>query len=308
MDVTPSGLAFDSEGNLFFAAGSVVSKVSFGFLGASSPKTFATLPTAKAKATRSLGINSDSSDNLYVSVTNPYKPNSGTIFKIDPEGKVTTFAAGLSGPTDCIADSKGNFYISDPQAGNVYQITAEASRLPGPFGIKKPPPPPPPPPPPVAPPAEPVAASKPKIEAEQPPAPVVEPKLNISQMTYEELSEALVSIDRELGEKQALSYPDTIVLKGGKEIKCEIVSEAEESVFARMTSGRAGIMRTRIETVIYATEEEKSEALQAKSDTDKLQAQKNLIQLHMRKLKPRAKRKTRTVEYDDYDGDDDYDD
>ncbi len=295
MEVTPSGITFDSEGNLFFVAGGTVSKVSFGVLGASKPKTFATLPTAKATATRSLGISADDSDNLYVSVTNPYKPASGTIFKIDPKGRVATFAKGLISPTDCIADSKGNIYISDPKAGKVYQIPAEALHLPGPFMIKKPPPPA------VAPLVEPVAADKPK----EPSPPVVEPGLDITQMTYEELSEMLASIDKELDEKQALVYPDTIVLKGGKEMKCEIVSETEDSVLARMSSGGASIMRDRIETVIYATEEEKDKALQAKSEAEELQEQKSRIQFRMRELKPRVKRKTRKVEYE---YDDDYGD
>lgn len=315
MEVTPSGITFDSEGNLFFVAGGTVSKVTFGIFGASKPKTFATLPTANAKATRSLGINADNSDNLYVSVTNPYKPNSGIIFKINPKGEVTTFAKGLISPTDCIADSKGNIYISDPKAGKVYQISAEALHLPGPFRIKKPPPPavaPPvepvatdkpkgPSPPVVAPPIEPVATDKPKESS----PPVVEPELNITQMTYMELSEMLVSIDKKLGEKQALAYPDTIVLKGGKEMKCEIVSDTEDSVSARMSRGRASIMRSRIETVIYATEDEKDKALQAESEAEELQEQKSLIQFRMRELKPRVKRKTRTVEYE---YDDDYDD
>ena len=294
MKVTPSGITFDSEGNLFFVAGSTVSKVSFGFLGASRPKTFATLPTANAKATRSLGISADNSDNLYVSVTNPYALAGGTIFKIDSEGEVTTFAKGLFNPTACIADPEGNIYISDLKAGKVFQIPAGALHLQGPFRIKKPPPPP------AAPPVKPVAAVEPKIKAKKPAPPIVEPEVDIARMTYEELAEKLASIDKELGEKQDLAYPDTIVLKGGREMKCEIISDTEDSVFARMSSGGASIMRNRIEIVIYGTGEEKDKALQAKSEVEELQGQRSMVKLRMRELKPPARRKERPVIYDDY--------
>jgi hypothetical protein len=320
MKVTPSGITFDSEGNLFFVAGGTVLKVKFGILGASRPKAFAILPTAKAKATRYLAISADNSDNLYVSATNPYKLASGTIFKVDPEGEVTTFAKGLSHPTDCIADSEGNIYIADLKAEKVFQVPAEALHLGGPFRIKKPPPPvvTPPVQPVVAdkpetekgegepsPPVKPVAADEPKIETKAPAPPVVEPELDITRMTYKELSEKLASVDKELREKQALAYPDTIVLKGGREMKGEIVSETEDSVFARMSSGGASIMRSRIEIVIYATEEEKGRALQAKSEAEELQEQRSMIKLRMRELKPPVRRQKRPALYDHY-GDTEY--
>jgi sugar lactone lactonase YvrE len=295
MDVSPAGMAFNSEGDLFFVGGGVVLKVHFGIFGPGKPKVFATLPTAKAKATRPLGICADSNDNLYVSVTNPYRLASGTIFKVNPKGEVTTLAKGMSNPTDCITDSEGNIYFSDLKAEKVFQIPAEALHLEGPFRMKKPPPP-------VVPPAaKPIAADAPetRTKKKQPAPPVVESERDVTRMTYPELKDALASINEELREKQALSYPDTIVLRGGREIKCEIVTDTEAAIFANMSTGSASIPRSRIELVVYATGKEKEQALQVKSEIRELELQRGKIRSRMRELKPPTERRTRQKQYED---------
>jgi sugar lactone lactonase YvrE len=302
MVVSPAGMAFNSEGDLFFAADGSVLKVHFGFLGASRPKTFAVLPTGKAQATEYLGISADNRDNLYVSTTNPYKLAGGAIFKVDPEGEVTPLIKGLLHPTDCVADAEGNIYFADLKAEKVYQVPAEALNLQGPLRIKKSPPPV------VTPPKKPVKADKPKVEAKTPAPPVVSPELDIARMEYRELSENLAAIEKKLEEKQALAYPDTIVLKGGRKMKCQIVSEEEDSVYANMSTGSAGIARSRIEIVMHGTDEEKDKALQATSEIEKLQEQAGVIKLRMRELKPPARRRKRPELYDEseYEEDEEY--
>lgn len=83
-------------------------------------------------------------------------------------------------------------------------------------------------------------------------------------------------------------------------MKCEIVSESEDSVYANMSTGSASIARSRIEILIYGTDEEKNAALQAKSEIERLQAQASSINLRMKELKPPVRRRRRPVVYDDY--------
>jgi sugar lactone lactonase YvrE len=64
-----------------------------------------------------------------------------TLFKITPDGDVTNFVTGLSGPTGAAIDSKGNIYTAGYPANLIYQISPDGkdsvilSGLNGPAGV-----------------------------------------------------------------------------------------------------------------------------------------------------------------------------
>jgi sugar lactone lactonase YvrE len=67
--------------------------------------------------------------------------STSTLFKITPNGVVTNFATGLSGPTGAAIDSKGNIYTASYPSNLVYKISPEGtdsvilSGLNGPAGL-----------------------------------------------------------------------------------------------------------------------------------------------------------------------------
>ena len=69
------------------------------------------------------GLAFDNSGNLYVS--NFF--SNGTIFKITPDGTVSTFASGLNTPRGLAFDNSGNLYVANWSNSTISKITPEGS-------------------------------------------------------------------------------------------------------------------------------------------------------------------------------------
>ena len=124
MDTEPTDIVFDSKGNLCYIAEGTVARVSIGiFNRAGRPKIIAKLPDPEKH--EYLGIGIDKDDNLYVGCKMTYslKP-SGTVYKVDQEGTITTFENGFKYPCDIAVDPEGTVYISDLQAGKIFRFAA----------------------------------------------------------------------------------------------------------------------------------------------------------------------------------------
>ena len=281
LETLPTDILFDSKGNLFYVADNVVSKIRFGLFGrASRPKPFAVLQTADTKGAKSVGLGIDGSDNLYVGLANPYIPAGGTVLKVDTDGNVTTFAKGLMLPADIVSDPEGNIYISDMQAKKVYRVSAAAKDLPGPFRPKKKPK--------MVPPAKrPVIAERelhPVATAKTEPESVAKKSELPSEL--EKLEKALASVEAQLSAKENLIFPDTIVLKTGKEVKCEILDETDDFVRIKTSRGSANMFHDRIESIKYATQAEREEAVQARSEIKALKMQRTGLASRIKELWP----------------------
>jgi probable HAF family extracellular repeat protein len=113
LGVLPSGLAFDSHGNLFVSNNANGSNgVIYKVTPSGTVSTFATgLPYAYSMAI-------DSSDNLFV--CNLY--TSTAISKITPSGSVSTFAYVGLGAAGLGFDSGGNLVVASP-GGSLYKFT-----------------------------------------------------------------------------------------------------------------------------------------------------------------------------------------
>ena len=64
----------------------------------------------------------DTSGNLYVANT-----LSNTIYKITPDGNVSTFASGLNGPMGLAFDNSCNLYVANNSDDTISKITPEGS-------------------------------------------------------------------------------------------------------------------------------------------------------------------------------------
>ena len=128
---SPSGLAFDSKGNVYVTeqgSGSVLK-----FTPGGTKSTFASGFTFPE------GLVFDGAGNLFVT-----EFFGGTITKIAPTGTKTPFASGLSGPAGLAFDSSGNLYEADNSSGRVFKFTPGGSKTlfasgfsapNGPFGL-----------------------------------------------------------------------------------------------------------------------------------------------------------------------------
>ena len=112
---SPSGLAFDSAGNLYIAnaANSTISKVT---------------PTGSVSTFVSSGLNLpgglafDSSGNLYVA-----NANANSVSKVTPAGVVSTFASGLHDPIGLAFDAAGNLYVANDSNNTIAKVTPGGS-------------------------------------------------------------------------------------------------------------------------------------------------------------------------------------
>ena len=136
---------------------------------------------------------------------------------------------------------------------------------------------------PVSAPEEP-ETSEPPIPS-PPPEPRVEPQVEpleeIEDVTPElnMLKTQLASLRDELTVDQALDYPDTVVTKTGHEMECDILDETETSIRIKTSSGTASMPKNRIESIRYATESEKSQALEAIAKNKEIRRQMDDIAL-----------------------------
>ena len=96
----PSGLAFDSAGDLFVSLNGTIMKYTPDGAGSIFATTSSTLGG---------GLAFDSADNLYVTDF-----SSGSIEKFTPQGAQSVFAnSGLSEPSALAFDSAGNLYVAN---------------------------------------------------------------------------------------------------------------------------------------------------------------------------------------------------
>jgi len=102
--------------------------------------------------------------------------------------------------------------------------------------------------------------------------------------SIDELREALTSLEESLQEKKLSAFPDTVAVKGGKEIQCEILAESADSIRIRSDIGTTDILRARIVSVTHATQQEKEEALQVKSECEELRRQRDKLMFRIREL------------------------
>jgi len=126
-------------------------------------------------------------------------------------------------------------------------------------------------------------ASSPQAKGPVQEPPETEEKLE-ARSSIDELQKALVSLEDSLRDREAFTFPDAIVIKGGKEIECEIVSETADSVRIRTDVGTNDVARDRIVSLIHATQQEEEEAARAKSEIEELQRQKVELTARIREL------------------------
>ena len=112
----PSGLAFDSVGNLFEAdsgSGNI-----FKFAVADGTKT-----TFASGAGAIAGLAFDASGNLYAADF-----SNGAILKFTPAGTKSTFASGLSFPAGLAVDSSGNVFEADSGSNTIFKFTPAGAK------------------------------------------------------------------------------------------------------------------------------------------------------------------------------------
>jgi sugar lactone lactonase YvrE len=124
---TPTGIAFDSKGNIFVADGnpgsSTISKI--------TPTGIKTLFASGFSIPQALAF--DNSGNLFVSDT-----LAGTITKISPTGTKTPFASGLGAPVGLAFDKAGNLYEADNNTGQIFKFTPGGTKTPFASGLGDP--------------------------------------------------------------------------------------------------------------------------------------------------------------------------
>jgi hypothetical protein len=64
--------------------------------------------------------------------------DSGTVYKITPDGIRTTIASGMFGPTSAAFDSEGNLYVTDTWNGRILEFSPEGTQKIFAFGLNLP--------------------------------------------------------------------------------------------------------------------------------------------------------------------------
>ena len=118
----PTGLAFDSAGNLFVAN---VSKFINGAIYKFTPA--GGRPTFASGLTNPEAVAFDNAGNLFVSAFYSTSYPGGAIYKITSGGVRSTFAIGVSPFAPMACDSAGNLFVSD-FGGNIYKFTPSRVR------------------------------------------------------------------------------------------------------------------------------------------------------------------------------------
>jgi len=106
----PFGLAFDSTGNLYAAAGGAQTIYKFAPNGT---RTVFVGPSAFATGAYPLGLTFDSSGNLFVSIDTFTVPGADSIVYFTPSGVGNTCATGLTNPRGLAFDSSGNLFVAE---------------------------------------------------------------------------------------------------------------------------------------------------------------------------------------------------
>jgi len=118
----PTGLAFDSAGNLFVAnVSKFINGAIYKFTPAGGRTTFA------SGLTNPEAVAFDNAGNLFVSAFYSTSGTGGAIYKITSGGVRSTFAIGVSPFAPMACDSAGNLFVSD-FGGNIYKFTPSRVR------------------------------------------------------------------------------------------------------------------------------------------------------------------------------------
>jgi sugar lactone lactonase YvrE len=127
----PSGLAFDSTGDLY------VANLGDGHIDRFAPggtgTVFATVSTPE-------GLAFDSAGNLFVSSENPANSSDSTIVKLTSNGTASVFASGLDFPNGLAFDSAGNLYVANTDNSTIMKFASNGTgslfaRTPYPDGL-----------------------------------------------------------------------------------------------------------------------------------------------------------------------------
>ena len=121
----PTAVVVGTTGNVYFAeSGASSGSGDIQLIAAGSQTATVLVPAGKIQTPVALAL--DAAQNLYVadSATN-------TIFKVDSNANVTTFAAGLNGPVALSVDNFGNAYVAQNGSGaaEVLKIFAGGQQL-----------------------------------------------------------------------------------------------------------------------------------------------------------------------------------
>ncbi len=121
----PSAVTVGTTGNVYFAeSGAASGSGDIQVIAAGSTTATVLVPAGKIQTPVALAL--DAAQNLYVadSATN-------TIYKVDANANVTTFASGLNGPVALSVDTYGNVYVAQNGSGaaNVLKIFAGGQQL-----------------------------------------------------------------------------------------------------------------------------------------------------------------------------------
>ncbi len=114
--VNPSGLTFDSKGNLFVADSVFVAGSGSGKIYKVTPDGTKTLFASGLN--RPFGLAFDSAGNLFEADS-----GSGSIFKFTAAGASSTFASGLQTPAGIALDLSGNLLENDFASGTMFKFT-----------------------------------------------------------------------------------------------------------------------------------------------------------------------------------------
>jgi sugar lactone lactonase YvrE len=129
--VNPTGLAFDSKGNLFVADSVFTAGAGKGKIYKISPD--GTVITFASGLNRPFGLAFDSEGDLFAADS-----GSGTIFEFLPAGTKATFASGLSTPAGLAFDGTGNLLENDFSSGTIFKFTFDGNRTPFASGLNSP--------------------------------------------------------------------------------------------------------------------------------------------------------------------------
>ena len=100
-----------------------------------------------------------------------------------------------------------------------------------------------------------------------------------SEMDIEKLRADLASVEREIESRQDLLFPDTVILVNGREMKCEIVDETDNSFRIKTSVGIATLSRDRISSFTHATEAEREFSKQSLKSFTGVQASNKYLLL-----------------------------